>query len=205
MTATLRRKIRRVLSALGLLLAAAATLAAQELEPSGAKNGIFNVSFGGYTVLNHLDAAATTDFRTGYNVDLSIGWQLTDFVGLHTDFTFARAEARGTAPFAGFFFNRFFYGVHAELRKPVEYGVAPYGFVGGGAVTVVETGAEATMQSFTRPAAMFGLGMFFEVPRSSLQMFAEGKGLVYSWKEPGYGETQWDVTYSLGLTYRFRI
>jgi hypothetical protein len=36
-------------------------------------------------------------------------------------------------------------------------------------------------------------------------MFVEGKGLVYSWPEPGYRETQWDVTYSVGFAHHFRL
>jgi hypothetical protein len=205
MTTAMRRAIRRFLAAIGLTLLAAVTLAAQELECNGYKNGIANISFGGYTVLAHLDPTATTDFRTGYSLGASLGVQLTDYVGVHADFTFARAEARGTAPFAGTFFDRFFYGAHVELKQATSSPLAPYAFAGGGAVTVMQTGHEATMATFTRPAAMFGVGLFFQAPRSTFEMFLEGKGLVYAWAEPGYRETQWDVTYAVGLTHRFRL
>jgi hypothetical protein len=36
-------------------------------------------------------------------------------------------------------------------------------------------------------------------------VFGEGKTLVYQWNRVGYDKTLWDVTYSVGLSYRLPL
>lgn len=198
----MHRTIRHLTAAL-VLVPLPALLAAQELITP--RPGIVSLYAGGYTPLTHLDPAGMTDFSNGFNAGASLGVQLTPHVGVHADFTFARARARGMAPFAGEMFNHYFYGAHLEIRKPPANGAAPYGFVGLGAVTIAGAGSSSAIRTFTRPAAMFGLGLFLDLPHSNIQVFGEGKGMVYSWSAAGYQETQWDVLYALGLSYRFKV
>jgi len=178
---------------------AAAPLAAQ-------RTLVVNLNGGGYTHLSNLNAsgAPTADFKPGYNFGASVGVELTRFVALHGDFTFAHAMARGTSSFTGGDIHRMFYGAHVELRYPMESGVTPFAFVGGGAVTV-DQAHSGTLPTFTKPAGMMGAGFGYLLPRSRVELFGEGKGLVYKWDQAGFNKTLWDVTYSVGVAYRLDL
>ena len=67
-----------------------------------------------------------------------------------------------------------------------------------------ETGG-STVATFTKPAGMMGAGLGYDLPRSNLGVFAEGKSLVYQWDRSGFDKTMWDVTYSIGLAYRLGL
>jgi len=193
-------KILRRFLAVALTLCAAASLAAQE-------NGraiVFQAFGGGASHLRNLNSVGTTaDFKLGFNVGGAVGVELNDYVALHGDFTWTRNEARGAATFAGTNFDRFFYGGHVELSLPnSERGVNPFLFGGGGAVTVHQAGSAAVLANFTKPAAMFGLGVRYLVPRTPVELLIEGKSLVYKWEAGGFSRTQWDLSYSAGLAYR---
>lgn len=181
------------------LLIGAAPLAAQ-------RTVVLNLNAGGYSHFTNLNAsgAPTADFKPGYNLGASVGVELTQWVAVHGDFTFARTEARGTSSIAGNRFNRLFYGAHAELRYPTDIGLTPFAFAGAGAVTVNETNG-GTLPTFTKPAGMLGLGFAVAVPGSRVEVFAEGKSLVYKWDRAGFNKTLWDVTYSVGLAYRLPV
>ncbi len=186
-------------AALVAALVAAAPLAAQQTV-------VLNVSGGGYNHFANLSSsgAPTADFKPGYNLGTSVGLEVTRYVALHADFTFARTTARGVSSFSGADFNRFFYGAHLELRYPLESGLTPFAFAGGGAVTVDQVNG-GTVGNFTKPAGMFGAGFGYLIPRSKVEIFAEGKSLVYQWDAAGFNKTQADVTYSIGLAYRIGL
>ncbi len=202
---------------------AAAPLAAQQTG----RPLIIGVYGGGYDHLLNLNSAGTAQFTPGASVGVTAGVQLNRFVALHGDFTFHWCDAQGNTSLAGRNFDFFFYGAHVELGYPLSGGVTPYLFVGGGALTVRQVDATATINPFTKPAAMFGLGFFYALPRTRLELFAEAKDLVYRWDrgglDPGQWEftttegrpyevtwyaaavdhTQWDLTYTAGVSYRF--
>lgn len=189
----------RVTSTVVAALLGAAPLVAQRAV-------IFNLNGGGYNHLANLNGsgAPTADFKPGYNLGMSVGLEFTRYLHMHGDFTFARARARGASAFAGADFNRLFYGAHVELRYPFESGFVPFGFVGGGAVTVDQAGS-TVVPTFTKPAGMMGAGFGYTIPRSNFELFGEGKTLVYQWKQTGFDKTLWDVTYSVGLSYRLPL
>jgi opacity protein-like surface antigen len=221
-------KNRFAVAALAALIAAA-PLAAQVDRPD--RFVVIGLYSGGYDHLWNLNDAGngrgTADFTPGHSYGSTVGVQLNRYVGLHGDFTFAQNRAEGDESFAGRRFNRFFYGAHVELGYPLAGGVTPYLFLGGGAVTVDELGQDATISPFTKPAAMFGLGFFYPIA-GRFEVFAEGKDLVYRWDRGGFApipwyftttggqmyqlnvstgnfdRTQWDLTYTFGLSYRFK-
>lgn len=189
----------RLTATAAALFLAAAPLAAQRAV-------VFNFNGGGYNHFNNLSAsgAPTADFKPGYNFGASVGMDFTQYFGLHGDFTYAHAQARGASTFAGADVQRFFYGAHLELRYPFEGGLAPFAFVGGGAVTVRQA-HNSQIPTFTKPAGMLGAGFGYTIPRSNVEVFGEGKTLVYQWNRVGYDKTLWDVTYSVGLAYRLPL
>jgi opacity protein-like surface antigen len=175
--------------------------------PLGAQRAVvFNLNGGGYNHFANLNAkgAPTADFKPGYNFGASVGVQFTDYIGLHGDFTFAHAQARGAESFAGADIHRLFYGAHLELRYPFQNGVTPFAFAGGGAVTV-DQAHNNQVPRFTKPAAMLGAGLGYALPRSNLEIFGEAKTLGYRWNRMGFDKTLWDVTYSVGLAYRLPL
>lgn len=186
---------------------AAAAVAVLFAAPLAAQRTVvLNLNGGGYHHLANLNASGdpTADFKPGYNFGASAGVELTKWFAVHGDFTFAHAQARGTSSFSGGDIHRMFYGAHVELRYPLESGVTPFAFLGGGAVTVDQAHG-GTLPTFTKPAGMMGLGFGYQIPRSRVEVFGEGKTLVYKWDAAGFNKTLWDVTYSVGLAYRFDL
>ena len=214
--------------------AAAALAAWCATMPLGAQTDrsvVVGVYGGGYSHLLNLNDAGgshgTAHFTQGSTVGATVGMQLTRFVAVHGDFTYAENQAQGDESFAGGLFDRFFYGAHVEFGYPLGAHVTPYLFLGGGAVTVNQLGSDATVGTFTNPAGMFGLGFFYTIAKTGFGLFTEGKGLVYQWDQGGFtpmrvyipttggqaypvavstgdfDRTQWDFTYTIGLSYRF--
>ncbi len=140
-------------------------------------------------------------FNPGYNVGASLGVQFSRYLAVHGVVTYTRNPALGASPFAGQDVNRFFYGAHLEARYPLG-AVAPFVFLGAGAVTIDQLGIDQ-FQPTTRAAAMYGGGLFYAVPRTRLELFGEVKGLTYRWNMAGFNRLMFDVTYSGGLSYRF--
>lgn len=156
---------------------------------------------GGADHLADLQSSSQVWFMPGYNLGVSVGVQLNQYVAVHGDFTYTRNPSRGTTLFAGSDVNRFFYGAHVEGRYPFTNGFAPFAFAGLGAVSVDQLGVDR-FEPFTRPAVMYGGGMFYAIPRSRLEVFGEIKGLTYRWNAAGFHRTMFDVTYSAGASYR---
>jgi hypothetical protein len=183
--------------AVGVLVWAlgAATLAAQD------RALVLSVYGGGADHLADLQSSPPAWFMPGYNLGASVGVQLNQYFAVHGDFTFTRNPTQGAATFAGNDVNRFFYGAHAEARYPFANGLAPFLFAGGGAVSVDQLGVDK-FAPFTRPALMYGGGLFYAIPRTHVEAFGEVKGLTYRWNTAGFHRTMFDVTYSGGLSYR---
>jgi hypothetical protein len=190
--------LRGIAAAAAMVLLGAAPLAGQEF--------VVNINGGGYNHLTNLNRAGTptADFETGYNVGVSLGRAFTQYFAVHADFTFAHAQARGASSFSGADIHRVFYGAHLELRYPLQDGTTPFAFAGAGAVTVVDAGGQR-VPTFTRPAGTLGAGIAVAVPRSGFDVFLEGKTLVYKWDRGGFNKTLWDLTYSVGVAYRFTL
>ena len=184
-----------------ITLAAAALLAA----PAVAQDRSVSVQLlgGGYTHTTNLTTAPDGHFTRGFNLGGAVGMNLSKYFGIHGDFVFTRNKGLGTVPFAGTEIDRFFYGAHLEFRYPFG-NLAPFIFGGGGAVTVdPRSGTNAGFERFTKVAAMAGVGLAYSIPGSPVDLLAEGKMLNYKWTTPGLDKTQWDMTYSVGLAYRF--
>ena len=192
-------KVARRFLAVSLALFGAASLSAQ----ANGRAVVFQAFAGGATHLRNLNAAGpVAHFEPGYNIGGAIGVQVSDYFGVHADFTYTRNVARGSSNFTGSNIDRYFYGAHVELSYPTENRFAPFAFAGGGAVTVHQAGVAAILPNFTKPAAMFGAGFRYQVGDMPIELLVEGKSLVYKWDRGGFARTQWDVSYSAGLAYR---
>ena len=189
-----------------LALNAAPQLQAQDNHSDGPAIVIYGAG-GGFSSLAHLDPADTTNFKTGFNVGGGVGYQFSKYVALRGNFTFARAEAQSdlsTIAITGTKFNRFLYDADLQFRYPLQGGIAPYVFVGGGAVTVKHD-VTPDEPNFTKGAGKFGLGLSYQIPRSNVGLYAEGTTWVYKWDQYGFNKTQFDTTWSGGLSYRFGL
>lgn len=163
---------------------------------------VFSLYGGGADHLADLQNSPPVWFMPGYSVGASVGLQLNRYVAVHGDFTFTRNPTHGSSSFAGADVNRFFYGAHAEWRYPLSIGLSPFVFGGAGAVSVDQLGLDQ-FKPFTRPALMYGGGVFYAIPRTRVEAFGEVKGLTYRWNTAGFHRTMVDVTYSVGASYRW--
>jgi hypothetical protein len=186
------------------LLTAVAALALPARSTAQQRNLIFSLYGGGADHLADLQKNPPLWFMPGYNIGASVGVELNRYVAVHGDFTYTRNPVHGGSGFAGSDVNRFFYGAHVEGRYPLSIGLAPFVFGGAGAVSVDQLGVDQ-FEPFTRPALMYGGGVFYVIPRSRIEMFGEVKGLTYRWNTADFRRTMFDVTYSLGASYRLPI
>ena len=194
-----------------LTVAAVATLAlavpayaqSSATTPSGV---VVSVQGGGLSSVADLNDAKTADFKTGFNVGGSLGYEFNPNLALRGTYTFGRSESRGTAlPAAikaGTKTNRQFYGAELQLKAPLTGGITPYLLAGGGAVTI-KPDTTPSQDSFTKPAGKAGVGVSFEIPNSNVSIFGEGTGWFYKFDQFGFDKTQFDLAWSAGLTYRF--
>jgi hypothetical protein len=188
--------MKRVSWLAAALLVTAASLGAQQ------RTVFVRVYGGGADHLADLTAQGPqASFSPGYAVGASAGVQLSELVALRGDFTFTRNPAWGDSPFAGRDVNRFYYGAQLEARYPIGRRLVPYGFVGVGAVSIDQLGLDA-FRPTTKPALMYGVGAYYEIPRTRLELFGEVKGASYRWDMAGFDRTMLDVMYAGGLSYR---
>jgi hypothetical protein len=190
------------------LILGAVLLGLAVVQPASAqeKAVVLAVRGGGFNGLRSLDDAGTSDFKqVGYNLGGTVGVDLHRYVGVRGDFTFARNELQEDDVETGTELNRFFYDASVQLKYPTASGIQPYVFVGAGAVTLHPVGTSDSDR--TKPAGTAGLGVNYAIPGSNLGILIEGKGWLYELSELG-GElasierTQFDVTWSAGLSYR---
>lgn len=183
-------------------ITAALVLVAAPLAGQG-REIVVSLYGGGADHLADLQESPPAWFMPGYSLGGSVGVQLNPKFGIHGDFTYTRNDVQGSGPMAGGDVNRFYYGVHAEYRFPMEKW-NPFVFGGLGAVSIDQLNPEA-FDPTTRPAAMFGGGLFYQIPYSRLEMMGEIKGLTYNWNMAGFDRTMLDVTYVVGVAYRFVV
>lgn len=189
--------------AAAVVTATAGTASAQSAGESGA---IVSVQAGGFNVGTDLDEAGKVDFKTGFNVGGATGYQFNRYVALRGGVNFVRAEGRdaSAAPSAAIDqvqFNRAYYGLDLQVRAPLG-AVVPYVFGGGGGVTI-KPDTDPAAPSFTKPAGKVGAGVAFSLPGGNAAIFAEGTTWIYQWDQYGFDKTQYDVTWSAGVSYRF--
>ena len=195
----------RILAVAGLFaLVAAAPAVAQEQEGQAV---ILHAQGGGFSPLTHLDEAGNVDFKTGFNVGGGLAYQFNKHVALRGNFTYARAEGRDLTTLTsigGTKFNRYLYDADVQLRYPLSGGATPYVFVGGGGVTI-KPDVTPDQPSFTKGAGKVGAGLSYQIPRSNLGLYVEGTGWLYKWDRNGFDKTQFDTTWSGGISYRFGL
>jgi hypothetical protein len=184
--------MRRPYVTIAALLLAATPLAAQRAV-------VFTLNAGGADHLADLQKSPPSWFMPGYSVGASVGMQITRTFAVHGDFTFTRNPVHGTGGIAGGDINRFFYGAHAEFSYPMR-DVTPFVFAGGGAVAIDQLGLD-TFSPTTKPAVMYGAGVFVKLPRTPFSLMGEIKGLTYNWNMAGFDRNMVDVTYTAGLSY----
>ncbi len=198
------------LSILLASLALAGPLAAQQRSLQLYVHG------GGYSPTQDVDPGGLADFDTGFNLGGGVGVVLSRYLGVRGDFTYGRNQARDARPngsgligsLNGQDFNRFFYGGDVQLRLPVGEHLVPYIFGGGGAVTIDPAfstgGAE---DSFTNGAGKFGGGVEWKFAGTGFGLLVQGTAWVYDLDEATFGfeETQFDFTYSVGVSYAFGL
>lgn len=198
------RKVAMTLAALALV-AVAVPAQAQAQGTSSTSGVVISAQGGGFTSVANLNDADTADFKTGFNVGGSLGYDVNKVVGVRGTFTFARSDTRGTAlPVvitAGTKTNRLLYGGELVLRVPVVGGISPYVLAGGGVVNFRPD--TATDQNFTKGAGKVGAGINFAVPSSNVSIFAQADGWFYQFDKFGFDKTQFDLTWSAGLSYHF--
>ncbi len=187
--------IVRGLKAFGVAtLFATNTLVAQERKVVVFAHG------GGYSSTSDLNNSGTADFDLGFQVGGGIGWNFSKNVGVRGDFTFARSDFDDDAGLGlqGAEINRYYYGADVQIRLPLRSFV-PYVFGGAGGVTL-DPQDTSSLDSFTRLAGRFGLGLSYRIANSRLSIFSQGTGWVYDFDGGTLDGTQFDVGWVGGLT-----
>lgn len=198
---------------IGILLASLALtgpLAAQEQKLQLFVHG------GGYSMTQDVDPGGLADFDTGFNVGAGVGVVLSKYIAVRADFTYGRAEANDRRPdgagliggaLNGEDFNHYLYGGDIQLRLPVGDRLVPYIFAGGGGITLDPAFTAEGAESFTNGAGKFGAGVEWNFAGTGFGLIAQGTTWVYDLDNTtfGFDETQYDVTYSLGVSYAFGL
>lgn len=161
---------------------------------------------GGFNEIKDLNGPrGTIDFDTGYNVGGGIGYELTPNLVLRGDLTYTRLDIRNRSLGTGEHVNRYIYTGAIQVQT-AGAGLKPYGFVGGGLVTI----DPSTAGSKTKGVGTFGAGLSLPVGGNGFAVFTEGSGYVYRLSKvrgtlQGFSRTQLDFTWSGGLSYRFGL
>lgn len=187
------------LLAVAAIAAIATPLAAQD------RGVILRVMGGGYSHTMNLNSGPDfAHFKAGIAFNAGLGVQLNKYAALLGDFTFSQTKGLGAVDFVNDYVYRYYVGGQFQLRYPMGKGLAPYLFGGGGRVHVDQKGIESeeNFQHFTRFAGMFGAGFTWAIPNTNVGLLAEGKGLYYKWVAAPFNRNQFDITYSIGLSYK---
>ncbi len=189
--------VRRAVAMACAALLAGGSLAAQQ------RTLVAGVFGGGYTHLNNISQPEflNADFRPGFNVGLTGGVELNEYVALHVDGTYANSRGRGAWSGAGKNIHHWFAGAHVELGYPLVANLRGFVFGGGGVMTI-DPASGAGFSAFTKPAGQTGLGMLYSIPGTNMGVMLEGKSFVYLWDRAGFHRTVWDASYSMGLMVR---
>ncbi|MBI4420929.1 MAG: outer membrane beta-barrel protein [Gemmatimonadetes bacterium] len=197
--------ISRTLGGAALALLVAGSLAAQDQSFRVFGRG------GGSNAVTDLNDAGSKDFkRAGYNLGGGAAVQVNRYVTLRADFTFARRSLRQNDVNTGIHVFNYFYDGAIQFQYPTESGLEPYLYVGGGGVTFHQEDTNGSDK--TRVTGTAGLGLNYWVPNSNVGVFVEGKSWLYQVKNfpgstvlSGVDKTQYDVAWTGGVSYRFRL
>jgi opacity protein-like surface antigen len=157
---------------------------------------------GGLESLNsfpHPGAAGTG--RRGRTLGGGVGLQLSRFVSVRGDFTYARYELHSRGSEQDDRLERFYYDAVVRFQYPTAIGLEPYVFAGGGAVRLRQ--AQSNVPGRLKPAGSFGLGVSYAVPGTRLGLFVESKGWVYD--RPADDRLRTDRAWTVGLSYRLPL
>ena len=157
---------------------------------------------GGISPVTDLNTAGTASLKTGWSAGGGIGIQLHRNVAVRGTFDFAQAKGEGIAAgnLLGRKLNHYFIGGDVQLRYPTESGIAPYLFLGAGAV-YLNTDLNG-YDSFTKFAGKGGLGVEYVIPRTNVGVFAQGTSYLYKYDRNGFDKNQVDILWTGGLSYR---
>jgi opacity protein-like surface antigen len=182
-------------------------LFAQPIDAQQKAVGI-TIRGGGFNALTSLNEPGTADFKqVGYNVGAGVDVDLSPYLALRGDFTYARNELEVDDVGTGSDLNRFFYDAALQLQYPAPNGWMPYAFVGAGAATLDPEGSDNAETKFAGTA---GLGVDYTIPGTNLGFGVEGKGWLYDFSDlngslSGYDRTQFEITWSAGISYRIPV
>jgi hypothetical protein len=156
----------------GLLAVSLATPAAAQSIDS--ERGFFLRATGGaYGHTRNLNDASSSflqaHFEAGYVLGLNAGVQLNRFVRVNSDFALIRTKGKGAFLVDEVMFNRYVYGAQVEARLPLKIGIAPFVSAGAGGITIEDRYWD---DSFTKPAATFGLGVGYDISSQGELMLA---------------------------------
>lgn len=178
----------------------------QYVNATSPNRGLFiAVDAGGLTPALDLNAAGAADFKTGFNAGGTVGVWLQRYIALRGNFTYGRNALNTGGLASGVDLNKYFYGGALQLQYPMASGMMPYAFVGGGGLTLDPSGSVAS--SRTTGAGLVGVGLNVPIPNSNFGVLGQASGLYYKLSDmggplAGIDHNQFDVTYSIGLSYR---
>jgi len=159
---------------------------------------------GGASPLSNLNDFGTDDLKTGWTLGGGVGVQLSQYLAVRGVFDFTRNRADATSiAFPGQRFNHYFYGADAQVRYPTGSGFAPYVLAGVGAVTI-DNKDDPAFDTFTKLAGKGGIGVEYSFGRHGAGVFAQGVSYFYKFDRGPFDQTQFDVVWALGLSYRFK-
>lgn len=173
-------------------------------QQSGVPALDIRVRGGGFSGLTDFNDAGTADTRLGFNAGGGVGVQLTRYVALRSDFTFARNERRMNGVDQDNHLNRYFYTAAVQLQYPTSSGLMPYILAGAGGVTTHQEYTDGIDK--TKVAGIGGIGLSYRIPGSRFAVFTEGLGYLYKLEDfrgdlAGFDKTQFDLAWSAGVSY----
>ncbi len=160
---------------------------------------------GGFNALTSLNEPATADFKqVGFNIGGGFDVDLSRYLAVRADFTYARNELELDDVGTGSDLSRFFYDAALQVQYPTANGWTPYALVGVGAVTLDPEGDD---NADTKFAGTAGLGVRYTIPGTNLGFGVEGKGWLYDFSElngslADYDRNQFEITWSAAISYR---
>lgn len=160
---------------------------------------------GGATSVNDLDDAETTSLSSEFTGGGGIGYQFSKVIGIRGDIMFSQPSVEGsglTGVANGSDMDRLFYGGEVTFSLPTSGRFVPFVGVGGGVVRLdPDQGG-----SFSEGAFRGSLGVNYRVPGADrLGILVQGTGWAYSFDRFGVDNNQFDIVYSAGISYSFRL
>ncbi len=158
------------------------------------------ILFGSVGFLNspqEFDVFRDVSYDGGIQVGGGIGLQLYENVTIRGDFAWVKNAGREGAPVnEDVDFQRMYSGASLEVSLPLDSGLAPYVFGGGGFVSL-DRQASDYAYDVTESAGLLGGGLRYTPPGSSVQFFAQGAAWMYS--NHAVTELQTDLVLSAGI------